>query len=395
MPIAVYALTAGAFGIGTTEFVIMGLLLQVSADLGVSIPAAGLLISGYALGVFVGAPVLTLATRRLPRKTVLIALMAIFTLGNLACALAPSYGALMTARVVTSLAHGTFFGVGSVVATGLVAPDRRASAIAVMFTGLTAATLLGVPFGAWLGLAYGWRATFWVVAAIGVAASVVLALFVPRAGERTDTAPLRDELAVLARPQVLLGLLMTVLGYAGVFTVFTYVQPILTQISGFSPEAVSPILLVFGAGLAAGNLLGGRLADRGPMPALLGTLTILALVLAAMTLAVHSGVTAVIFVGLLGAAAFATVAPLQLRVLEKAGGAGQSLASSLNIAAFNLGNALGAWLGGVVIEQGPGLGAVTWVAAVVTATGLGVALWSAHLDRRASPAADGRALCDI
>ena len=382
MPIAVYALAAGAFGIGTTEFVIMGLLMQVSADLGVSVPAAGLLISGYALGVFVGAPLLTLATRSLPRKTVLVALLVIFTLGNIACAMAPNYEALMAARVVTSLAHGTFFGVGSVVATGLVGPDRRASAIAMMFTGLTAATLLGVPFGAWLGLDYGWRSTFWAVAAIGVVATIVLAVFVPNTRERSQTPPLRDELAVLARPQVLLGLLMTVLGYAGVFAVFTYIQPILTQITGFSDAAVSPILLVFGAGMAAGNILGGRIADKRLVPALIGTLATLAAVLILMTPALQAKIPAVIAIGLFGAAAFATVAPLQLRVLEKAGGAGQSLASSLNIAAFNLGNALGAWTGGLVIDFGPGLPALTWVAALITLTGLATALWSVRLDRR-------------
>jgi DHA1 family inner membrane transport protein len=382
MPIAVYALAAGAFGIGTTEFVIMGLLMQVSADLDVSVPAAGLLISGYALGVFVGAPLLTLATRSLPRKTVLVALLVIFTLGNIACAMAPNYEALMAARVVTSLAHGTFFGVGSVVATGLVGPDRRASAIAMMFTGLTAATLLGVPFGAWLGLDYGWRSTFWAVAAVGVVATIVLAVFVPNTRERSQTPPLRDELAVLARPQVLLGLLMTVLGYAGVFAVFTYIQPILTRITGFSDAAVSPILLVFGAGMAAGNILGGRIADKRLVPALIGTLATLAAVLILMTPALSAKIPAVIAIGLFGAAAFATVAPLQLRVLEKAGGAGQSLASSLNIAAFNLGNALGAWTGGLVIDFGPGLPALTWVAALITLTGLATALWSVRLDRR-------------
>lgn len=382
MPIAVYALAAGAFGIGTTEFVIMGLLMQVSADLGVSVPAAGLLISGYALGVFVGAPLLTLATRSLPRKTVLIALLVIFTVGNIACAMAPNYEALMAARVVTSLAHGTFFGVGSVVATGLVGPDRRASAIAMMFTGLTAATLLGVPFGAWLGLDYGWRSTFWAVAAVGVLATIVLTVFVPNTRERSQTPPLRDELAVLARPQVLLGLLMTVLGYAGVFAVFTYIQPILTRITGFSDAAVSPILLVFGAGMAIGNILGGRIADKRLVPALIGTLATLAAVLILMTPALQAKIPAVVAIGLFGAAAFATVAPLQLRVLEKAGGAGQSLASSLNIAAFNLGNALGAWTGGLVIDFGPGLSALTWVAAMITLTGLATALWSVRLDRR-------------
>ena len=388
MPIALLALTAGAFGIGTTEFVIMGLLLQVSADLHVSIAAAGLLISGYALGVAVGAPLLTIATRRASRKTVLLALMAIFTLGNIACALAPSYETLMAARVITSLAHGTFFGVGSVVATGLVAPEKRASAIAIMFTGLTAATMLGVPAGAWLGLHFGWRSTFWAVALIGVLALSVLALFVPR-DRSTDLqapAPLRDELAVLGRPQVLLGLAMTVLGYAGVFVVFTYIQPLLTRITGLPESAVSPLLLLFGGGLAVGNILGGKLADRALMPAVLGTLAVLAAVMALMQPALQTGATAALFVGLLGVAAFATVAPLQLRVLEKAAGAGQNLASSLNIAAFNLGNALGAWVGGAVIERGPGLGALGWVAALLTLAGLAIALWSRALGALREPA---------
>ena len=382
MPIALLALTAGAFGIGTTEFVIMGLLMQVSTDLHVSITMAGLLISGYALGVAVGAPVLTIATRKLPRKTVLLALMAIFTLGNLACALSPNYEMLMAARVVTSLAHGTFFGVGSVVATGLVAPERRASAIAIMFTGLTAATLLGVPAGAWLGLQFGWRSAFWAVTLIGVLALVVLAVFVPRVKGETKPAPLREELAVLARPQVLLGLAMTVLGFAGVFVVFTYIQPLLTQITGLAESVVSPILLVFGGGLAVGNILGGKLADRAPMAAVLGTLVALAVVLGAMQFTIGTPFTAVVFVGLLGVASFATVAPMQLRVLEKASGAGQNLASSLNIAAFNLGNALGAWVGGVVIDHGPGLRALGWVAALLTLVGLAIALWSRSLDRR-------------
>lgn len=383
MPIALLALTAGAFGIGVTEFVIMGLLLQISADLGVSIPAAGLLISGYALGVFVGAPILTIATRKLPRKTTLIALMIIFTIGNLACALAPTYETLMAARIITALAHGTFFGVGSVVATGLVAPDKKASAIAIMFTGLTAATLLGVPFGAWLGLEFGWRSTFWAVTAIGVLATVILAIFVPSSSQTEAPGRLRDEVATLARPQVLLGLAMTVLGFGGVFAVFTYIQPILTQVTGFSKEAVSPILLVFGGGLAVGNILGGKLADRRLMPAVLGTLTVLAVVLLAMTFGMHSKIAVVVFAGLLGVAAFATVAPLQLRVLEKAGGAGQSLASSLNIAAFNLGNAIGAWLGGAVIATGAlGLGAVPWVAALLPIAALVIALISWRMDGR-------------
>jgi DHA1 family inner membrane transport protein len=382
LPLALYALTAGAFGIGTTEFVIMGLLMQVSADLGVSIAAAGLLISGYALGVFVGAPLLTAATGRWPRKTVLVALMVVFTLGNLACALAPNYEVLMAARVLTSLAHGTFFGVGAVVATGLVAPERKATAISILFTGLTAATLLGVPAGAWLGLEYGWRATFWAVTVLGVLATFIIAWLVPADRGVRDAVSFREEVKVVARPQVLLGLAMTVLGYAGVFAVFTYIQPILMQISGFAESAVSPILLVFGVGFIFGNLLGGRLADKKLVPTLLGTLIVLAAVLGAMTFTMHYPWSAILFTGLLGAAAFATVAPLQMRVLQKAEGAGQSLASSLNIAAFNLGNAIGAWLGAVVIESALGLGALSWVAALVTLSGLAIALYSVRLDRR-------------
>lgn len=380
IPLALYALTVGAFGIGTTEFVIMGLLLQVAGELKVTIAAAGLLISGYALGVFVGAPLLTAATSRMPRKGALVALMVIFTLGNLACALAPNYTWLMAARVLTSLAHGTFFGIGAVVATGLVAEERKASAISIMFTGLTVATLLGVPAGAWLGLHFGWRATFWAVVAIGLVATAVIAAWVPADhGDRTRIS-MREEAKVLGRPQVLLGLAATVIGYAGVFAVFTYIQPILTRVTGFADSAVSPILLVFGVGMIVGNLLGGRLADRRPVPTLIGSLVVLAVVLGVMTFALHSKPAAVLFTGLLGAAAFATVAPLQLRVLQKAEGAGQSLASSFNIAAFNLGNAIGAWLGGVVIERGPGLGAVTWVAALVTLGGLAIVSWSVRRD---------------
>ncbi len=379
MPVALYALAAGAFGIGTTEFVIMGLLMQVAADLKVSIATAGLLISGYALGVFIGAPILTVATSRMPRKTVLIGLMAIFTLGNLCCALAPNYTVLLLARIITALAHGTFFGVGAVVATGLVAADRRASAISIMFTGLTIATLLGVPAGAWLGLHFGWRSTFWAVAVIGVLAMVVIAALVPANRDNNIRIAVRDELRAISNPAVLLGLLMTVFGFAGVFTVFTYIQPILTEVTGFAESAVSPILLVFGVGLIAGNLLGGKLADRKLMPALLLTLVALIAVLGVMTFALHNKALTVVFVGLLGVAAFATVPPLQLWVLHRAHDA-QSLASSLNIGAFNLGNALGAWLGGVVVARGPGLGALTWVAALITLAGLMVALWVGQRD---------------
>lgn len=382
MPLALYALTAGAFGIGVTEFVIMGLLLEVSRELDVTIAAAGLLISGYALGVAMGAPVLTALTARRPRKRVLVGLMVIFIIGNAACALAPTYGWLMAARGLTSLTHGTFFGVGAVVATGLVAEDKRTSAIAIMFTGLMAATVLGVPFGTWLGQHYGWRASFWAVTLVGLIALTVLALLVPQDRTQPETSDWRADLCAICRRPVLLGLLTTVLGYAGVFAVFTYIAPLLTEISGFAESAVSPILLVFGGGLVAGNLLGGRLADRNLVRAIFGTMAVLALVLALMTFAFHGQVAVVLFTGLLGAAGFATVAPLQMWVISEAEGAGQSLASSFNIGAFNLGNAIGAWAGGVVIDHGPGLAFTPMTAALFPLLAIATALIAVRASRR-------------
>lgn len=382
MPIAVYALAAGAFGIGVTEFVIMGLLLEVSTDLGVSISAAGLLISGYALGVVIGAPTLTLATRNWPRKRVLVAVMAIFTVGNAACALAPSYELLMAARVVTAFAHGTFFGVGAVVAADLARGEKRASAIAIMFTGLTLATVLGVPLGTWIGQAFGWRATFWVVTGVGVLAIAILGALVPEVkDEAAPSHPLTD-LRVLSRPPVLMGLATTVLGYAGVFMVFTYIAPLLTEVSGLPETAISPILLLFGGGLVIGNLLGGKLADIRLHATVIGTLMVLSATLLAMTAAVQHPVSAALFTGLFGAAAFATVPPLQTWVMSNAAGAGESLASSVNIAAFNLGNALGAWLGGLVIDHGPGLQALAPAAALIPGVSVLLALAAMRAARR-------------
>ena len=380
MPMSVYALTIGSFGIGTTEFIIMGLLVQVATELQVSLPQAGLLISGYALGVFVGAPLLTLATRRLPHKNTLVALMVIFTLGNLACALAPSHGWLMAARVLTSLAHGTYFGVGAVVATRLVAPDRQAQAIAIMFTGLTVATLLGVPAGAWLGLQHGWRATFWAVSAIGLLATLVVFLLVPATRADDMDGSVLTEVRQVLRLPVLSGLLMTVLGFGGLFVVHTYIQPILMQVSGFAERAVSPLLLLFGVGMVVGGLLGGRLADRGVERALILSLLGLAVVLVSMRWALPDRWLAAIFTLLLGAAAFATVPALQMWVLQRAGTA-QSLASSLNIGAFNLGNAIGAWLGGVVIAGGAGLQWLPVVGALMPLIAVGVAMLALRLPR--------------
>ncbi|MBK0113103.1 MULTISPECIES: MFS transporter [unclassified Delftia] len=379
MPLSLLALAAGAFGIGTTEFIIMGLLTQVSQDLHISIPTAGSLISGYAIGVAVGAPVLTLLTRQWPRKRLLLALMLIFIAGNLAAAFAPSYEWLMSARVLTSLTHGTFFGVGAVVATGLVPVDKKASAIALMFSGLTLATLLGVPAGAWIGQMFGWRSAFLAVAAIGVLAFAILAAFVPRDQGRPEVTPLAQELAVLANGQVWLGLGITAFGFAGVFALYTYVEPLLTQVTRMGDSLVALTLLLFGAGLAAGNLLGGKLADRGVMRALVWSIAALMVVLAAGRWAFGNQAVAMTYVIVLGVVAFATVAPMQMRVLDQAGPQGANLVSSLNIAAFNLGNALGAWVGGLALAGGLGLVNLGWAAAALTAVGLVLVFWSSRL----------------
>jgi DHA1 family inner membrane transport protein len=382
MPIALYALAAGAFGIGVTEFVIMGLLLEVSRDLGVSVASAGMLISGYALGVVVGAPILTVFTATWNRKRVLVGLMVIFIVGNAACALAPSYGLLMAARILTALAHGTYFGVGSVFAASMVSKHKQASAIALMFTGLTLANILGVPAGTWLGQQFGWRMTFWAVTLIGLAALAVLLLLVPTDRSRPVPSGWRADLKAVTRATVLLGFLTTVLGFAGVFTLFTYIAPLLTQVSGFADTAVSPILLIFGGGLVAGNLLGGKLADIRLKTTLIGSMAALALVLAVMFAAFQNQIAAVVLTALLGVAGFATVPPLQSWVLSKAVGAGESLASSLNIAAFNLGNALGAWAGGIAISHGPGLETLPLVAAGFPFLAIVIALASFAIERR-------------
>ncbi|MET7278070.1 MFS transporter [Kribbella sp. NPDC005582] len=379
MPAALLALAIGAFGIGTTEFVIMGLLPEVATDFGVSIPSAGLLISGYALGVVVGAPLLTAIGSKVSRKTVLIALMGVFIAGNLLSAVAPTYGVLMTGRIVAALAHGAFFGVGSVVAASLVPKAKQASAIALMFTGLTVANVLGVPGGTALGQQFGWRSTFWAVTALGVIGLLGIVFLVPR--QDTAEGPgLRVELAVFKNVQVWLALAMTALGFAGVFASFTYIAPMMTEVAGFSAGAVTWLLVLFGGGLVVGNLLGGKAADRSLMPSLYLILALLAAVLVVFVFTAHAKVPSAITIALFGAAGFATVAPLQKRVMDKAAGA-PALASAANIAAFNLGNAIGAYLGGLTISHGLGYTAPNWVGAALAVAGLTVALVSGALDR--------------
>jgi MFS transporter, DHA1 family, inner membrane transport protein len=384
VPVALLALAISAFGIGTTEFVIMGLLPEVATDLDVSIPSAGLLISGYALGVVVGAPLLTALGAKVPRKTVLVALMGVFIAGNLISAVAGSYGVLMTGRIVSALSHGAFFGIGSVVAASLVPAARKASAIAMMFTGLTVATVLGVPGGTALGQAFGWRSTFWVVTALGVVALAGIVALVPRQPV-DEGAGLRTELAAFRNPQVWLALALTALGFAGVFASFTYIAPMMTEVAGFSSGAVTWLLVLFGGGMVVGNIVGGRAADRALMPSLYVILALLSGVLLVFVFTAHAKVPAAITIALFGVAGFATVAPLQARMMAKAEGA-PALASAANIGAFNLGNAAGAWLGGLSIEHGLGYTAPNWIGAALAAAGLAVAVVSGLLDRRTAPA---------
>ncbi|MER5422657.1 MFS transporter [Streptosporangium roseum] len=388
MPLALLALAIGAFGIGTTEFVIAGLLPEVARDFGVSIPTAGYLISGYALGVAVGAAPMTVLGTRMRRKHLLLALMVIFILGNVLSALAPTYGLMMTGRIVASFTHGAFFGVGAILAGDLVAPGRRASAIALMFTGLTLANVLGVPMGTFIGQAFGWRVTFWVVAGLGVVGLLSIAALVP-VQPRPAGTDIGAELAVFRSPQVWLAIGMTVLGFGGVFASFTYIAPMMTEVAGFSEGAVSWLLVLFGIGLVIGNLLGGRLADRALMPSLYVLLAGLALVLAVFTFTSRAQIPAAITVFLLGAFGFATVPPLQKRVLDNAAAA-PTLASAVNIGAFNLGNALAAWLGGLVITAGLGYTAPNWVGALLAAAALALAALSGLLERRTVTAAAPR-----
>ncbi|MGK5740939.1 MFS transporter [Micromonospora sp. URMC 103] len=384
LPAGLLALAIGAFGIGLTEFVIMGLLPDVAADFAVTEPVAGWLISGYALSVAIGGVALTAAVTRLPRKQVLLGLMVLFIVGNLLSAVAGSYGVMMVGRVVAALCHGAFFGIGAVVAAGLVAPARRAGAIALMFAGLTIANVLGVPFGTFLGQHFGWRSTFWAITGVGLVALVGVALLVPgraAAGDETPTAGLRGELRAFTHPQVWLSLAITILGFGGMFGAFTYIAFTLTEVSGFATSTVPWLLVLFGVGLFAGNLLGGRAADVSLSRTLVVVLAALTAVLAAFALTAGSQPLTIASLVLMGGFGFATVPPLQMRIMRYAHEA-PTLASGANIAAFNVGNALGAWVGGVTIAAGLGYTAPIWAGAALTLVGLGVLLVALRLARR-------------
>ncbi len=368
----ILALAAASFGIGTTEFVIMGLLPEVATSFDVSVPRAGLLVSGYALGVAVGAPIVAIATARLPRKTALLVLMGVFLIGNLGCALAPTYGALMIARVVTAFAHGAFFGIGAVVASNLVPPTQRAQAVALMFTGLTLANVLGVPFGTALGQVAGWRATFWAVLGLGVIAAAAIAAFVPR-GLPGSRGGLAGEFRSLRRWSVLLPMLVSTLASVSLFTVFTYIAPLLVSVSGLTPREVTGALLLFGLGLTLGNLAGGRLADRHLMATVVGSFAALVAVLVLFAFTSRAAIPAILTLPVWGALVFALVSPLQVWVVEAATDA-PNLASTLNQGAFNLGNASGAALGGGALTLGLGYGSLPWLGAGIAVLALGLTL---------------------
>jgi DHA1 family inner membrane transport protein len=393
MPIALLALAISAFAIGTTEFVIVGLLPTVAADLHISLPSAGLLVSLYALGVAIGAPLLTALTGKLPRKTLLLGLMALFTLGNLLAWQAPGYNSLIAARILTGLAHGVFFSIGSTIATGLVPKEKAASAIAIMFTGLTVALVTGVPLGTFIGQHFGWRETFLAVSALGAIAFVVSLLFVPRNIKHTPPASMAQQFKVLAQPRLLLVYATTAVGYGGSFIPFTFLAPILQQ-SGFGAGAVGWVMLVYGVSVAAGNIWGGKLADRkGPIAALKIIFALLAAVLFVFNFTAPQPWLAVATVMLWGAVAFGNVPGLQVYVVRQAERHtphAVDVASGLNIAAFNLGIAFAAWAGGLVVTH-LGLMHTPWIGAVVVLGALALTCWSGRLDAREgfSPRAAG------
>jgi DHA1 family inner membrane transport protein len=384
MPPALFALMVSSFGIGTTEFVIAGLLTEIAADLSVSVPTAGILVSGYALGVVIGGPIAAAASTGRPRKTVLLVLMGLFIVGNAISAVAPGYGVLMAGRVLAAVCHGAFFGIASVVAAELVDPARRSQAISLVFTGLTIANVVGAPLGTFIGQDFGWRATFVMITVIGVVSLVGLAALVP-ARSAEPGAGLRRELAVFARPQVWLAIGIAAMAIGALFAAFSYIAPLLTEVTGFSSGALTPLLVLFGVGLVAGNLIGGRFADRAQLPTLFVSLAALLVVLVAFTVVAEYRVPAVIALMLLGGAGFATVPAFMTRVIDKAEGA-PTLASTAGSSGANLGISIGAYLGGLTIGAGFGYLSPLWVGAGMAALGLVITAVAGAMERRdASP----------
>ncbi|MER2082137.1 MULTISPECIES: MFS transporter [Rhodococcus] len=375
------ALALGGFGIGTTEFVAMGLLPEMASGLGVSEPVAGHVISAYALGVVVGAPLIAALTARVPRRTLLIALMVAFTVGNAASVFAPSYTTLMMARFVAGLPHGAYFGVAALVAAHLAEPGKRAKAVAMVMMGLSVANVIGVPVAAWIGQALGWRSAFALVAVIGVATVASLFVWIPRLDGMPVTNPI-TELGALGRVQVWMTLIVGMVGFGGMFAVYTYISTTLTDVSGLGASFIPLALMLYGLGMVAGNFVGGYLADRALMKGLFLSMGSLVVILAVFVIAVRNPYTALVFVFLIGLAGSSMVPGLQTRLMDVAEDA-QTLAASLNHAALNIANAFGAWIGGVVIAAGYGYTAPAAVGSLLAVAGLVVLAVAVILQRRA------------
>ena len=388
MPLALLALTISAFAIGTTEFVIVGLVPTIAEQLAISLPSAGLLVSIYALGVAIGAPVLTALTSRLPRKQLLIRLMVLFTAGNMLAWQAPDYTTLVIARLLTGLAHGVFFSIGSTIATSLVPKEKAASAIAIMFGGLTVALVTGVPLGTFIGQHFGWRETFFAVSLLGVIALISSVLLIPSNIPGRTAATLREQLQVLTHPRLLIIYVITALGYGGVFTAFTFLAPMMQNLAGFSPSAVSWILLGYGVSVAIGNIWGGKLADKqGAVPALKIIFAALVILLMVFQFTASIQYAALATVLVMGIFAFGNVPGLQVYVVQKAEQYAPNavdVASGLNIAAFNIGIALGSIVGGQTVQHA-GLAQTPWIGSLIVLAALVLVGISGRLDKTVSP----------
>jgi MFS transporter, DHA1 family, inner membrane transport protein len=382
--LSLLALAISAFGIGTTEFVPVGLLSTIADDLNISITLAGLLISGYAMGVALGAPILTALTNKMSRKTLLMALMVIFIIGNSIAAVSTSFGLLLAARIITAFSHGVFFSIGSTIAADLVPEHKRASAIAFMFTGLTVATVTGVPLGTFIGQMFGWRATFWGVAMLGVVGIIASAILIPKNIKDAPPSKLSDQLKILGNGPLLLAFAITALGYGGTFVAFTYLTPILQDITGFSPKVVSVILLVYGIAVAIGNSIGGKAADKNPLKALLWMFIVQAIILVVLSFTAPFKILGLATIFLLGMFAFMNVPGLQVLVVklaERYVPAAVNVASALNIAAFNLGIAIGAFVGGIIVDT-IGLIHTPWIGGVMVFGAVILTMWSMSIEKK-------------
>jgi len=387
---ALMALAISAFGIGTTEFVPVGLLSTLANDLSISITLAGLLISGYAVGVAFGAPILTALTNKMSRKTLLMLLMVTFIVGNSVAAMSTSFGLLLVARIITSFSHGVFFSIGSTIAADLVPENKRASAIAFMFTGLTVATVTGVPLGTFIGQNFGWRSTFWAVAILGLIAIIAISILVPKTLKQAPPSKLSDNFKILTNGPLLLAFSITALGYGGTFVAFTYLAPILEKVTGFAPSSVSVILLVYGIAVAIGNTIGGKAANRNPLKALTWMFVIQAIVLVILTFTAPFKIVGIVTIFFLGLLAFMNVPGLQIYVVqlaEKYVPSAVDIASALNIAAFNIGIAIGAFVGGLIVDS-IGLIHTPWIGGVMVFGAVLLSLWSATLEKRNSQKAN-------